>query len=100
MPTLAAPSLQFMVQEDRFAGQAGGLSGQCLTDLAQQAMQRWSRCVGDRCVLVGVGGIANGAQAKARLDAGAKLLQLYTALVYQGPGCVPHILNTLSGDLG
>jgi dihydroorotate dehydrogenase len=82
--------------KDVVLNQSGGLSGQCLTHLAQQAMQRWSACVGDDMLLVGVGGIADGMQAKARLDAGAKLLQLYTALVYEGPACVIQILNTLA----
>lgn len=93
-------TIQRPVENDAaLVGQSGGLSGQCLTDLAQQAMVSWSRCVGDRSLLIGVGGISNAAQARARLAAGAKLLQLYTGLIYEGPSCVLQILNALSREL-
>jgi dihydroorotate dehydrogenase len=46
-------------------------------------------------VLVGVGGISCGADAYAKIRAGATLVQLYTALAYQGPGLVPRIKREL-----
>jgi dihydroorotate dehydrogenase len=49
------------------------------------------RLTGGRLPLIGVGGIASGADAYAKIRAGATLVQLYTALIYEGPGLVGHI---------
>ena len=49
--------------------------------------------------MVGVGGIASGADAYAKIRAGASLVQLYTALVYEGPGLVLRIKRDLAGFL-
>jgi dihydroorotate dehydrogenase len=51
--------------------------------------------LGKSVILVGVGGIASGADAYAKVRAGASLIQLYTALVYQGPGLVARIKQEL-----
>ena len=69
----------------REAGEAGGLSGAPLTDLALARLRDFRRVLGTRLPLIGVGGIANAEQAYARLRAGASLVQLYSALVYEGP---------------
>ena len=53
------------------------------------------RRLGQSVILVGVGGIASGADAYAKIRAGASLVQLYTALVYQGPGLVARIKREL-----
>jgi dihydroorotate dehydrogenase len=45
--------------------------------------------------IIGVGGIRTAADVQARLDAGAALVQIYTALIYQGPGIAGHILRSL-----
>ena len=60
-----------------------------------EQLGRFFRLTGGRLPLVGVGGIANGADAYAKIRAGASALQLYTALVYQGPGVVPRVLAEL-----
>jgi dihydroorotate dehydrogenase len=57
------------------------------------------RLTGGRLPLVGVGGIASGADAYAKIRAGASALQLYTALIYQGPAVVPRILAELAALL-
>jgi len=49
--------------------------------------------------LIGVGGISNGAQAYAKIRAGAKAVQLYSALVFQGPGLVTQINQELKARL-
>ena len=54
--------------------------------------------VGDSLTLIGVGGITTVEDARARLDAGADLLQGYTAFVYEGPGWPRRILRGISGD--
>ena len=55
--------------------------------------------VGARLPLIGVGGIAGGADAYEKIRAGASLVQLYTALAYQGPGLVTRIKRELLGLL-
>ena len=67
------------------AGESGGLSGAPLTDLSLQRIRDFRRILGNRLPLIGVGGIGNAEQAYARLRAGASLIQLYSALVYEGP---------------
>ena len=67
------------------AGEAGGLSGAPLTGLALERLRDFRRLLGPRLPLIGVGGIANAEQAYARIRAGASLIQLYSALVYEGP---------------
>ncbi len=64
---------------------AGGLSGRPLTSRAQQVMRLLRARVGPDLTLVGVGGITTVADARARLEAGATLLQGYSAFVYEGP---------------
>jgi dihydroorotate dehydrogenase len=84
---------------ERAAAEAGGLSGRPLfapsTRLLAQAYQR----VGPAIALVGVGGIESGATAWAKVRAGATLLQLYTALVFKGPGLVGEIKRDLAREL-
>ena len=77
------------------AGEAGGLSGAPLFDLATQALRVAAVAAGGRLVLIGAGGISSGAQAYAKIRAGASLVQLYSALVYKGPGLVDAIRRDL-----
>ena len=63
----------------------GGLSGRPLTERALEVMRLLRKRVGPDLTLVGVGGISTVADARERLDAGATLLQGYTAFVYEGP---------------
>jgi len=67
------------------AGEAGGLSGAPLRDLAQQRLIDFRKASGGEVSLIGVGGIASAEDAYARIRAGASLVQLYSALVYEGP---------------
>ena len=64
---------------------AGGLSGPPLHDRALQVLRRLKARVGDRLTLVSVGGIETPEQACERIAAGATLVQVYTAFVYEGP---------------
>jgi dihydroorotate dehydrogenase len=64
----------------------GGLSGAPLAARALAVLQRLRARVGDRCVLVSVGGITSADDVWERLRAGATLVQVYTSLVYAGPG--------------
>jgi dihydroorotate dehydrogenase len=75
--------------------EAGGLSGAPLKALALQRLKDFRAATGGALPLIAVGGIENGADAYARVRAGASLVQLYTALVYQGPG----IARAIAGEL-
>ncbi len=78
-------------------GERGGLSGAPLRDRATAVLAAF-RARSD-LPLIGVGGIASGADALARLQAGAGALQLYSALVFEGLGLVRRILTTLDRDI-
>jgi len=78
------------------AKEAGGLSGQPLFELSTRCLADFHDLSGGKIPLVGVGGIHDAASAQAKFKAGASLLQLYSALVYQGPGLVREICAGLS----
>ena len=77
------------------AGETGGLSGEPLRDLAQQRLRDFRKATGGALPLVGVGGISSAEDAWARIRAGASLVQLYSAMVYEGPGLPRRILRGL-----
>lgn len=79
----------------RHAGEAGGLSGAPLRDLAQQRIRDFRKATGGAIPLIGVGGIASARHAWARIRAGASLVQLYSAMVYEGPGIARRIVAGL-----
>jgi dihydroorotate dehydrogenase len=76
-------------------GEAGGLSGAPLKDLALQRLKDFRVATGGAIPLIAAGGIEDGADAYARIRAGASLVQIYTALVYQGPGLARSIAAEL-----
>ncbi len=80
-------------------GEAGGLSGAPLLAPATRLLARFHAASDGRLALIGVGGIASGADAYARIRAGASVVQLYTALVFEGPGLVTRITRDLSARL-
>ena len=77
------------------AGQEGGLSGRPLEALALQSLSRTVARLAGRLPVVASGGILDPAGARARLEAGAALVQLYTGLIYRGPGLVREVLEAL-----
>jgi dihydroorotate dehydrogenase len=81
------------------AGEAGGLSGDPLFALSTQVLADMYRLTEGRVTLIGVGGISSGADAYAKIRAGASLTELYTALVYNGPGLIQRIHNELAALL-
>jgi dihydroorotate dehydrogenase len=92
--TLSRPPLR-----SRHAGEAGGLSGAPLKALALERLRDFRAATGGALPLVAVGGIENGVDAYDRIRAGASLVQLYTALVYQGPGLAAAIAGELKALL-
>lgn len=91
--TISRPALK-----SHHAGEAGGLSGAPLKALAQQRLADFRKATGAKLPLIGVGGIANAEDAYARIRAGASLVQLYSALVFEGPFLAQRI-NTGLVDL-
>jgi dihydroorotate dehydrogenase len=76
--------------------EAGGLSGAPLKARATAVVAKLRRVLPERIPIIGVGGIASAADAREKLDAGATLVQLYTALVYRGPAVVGEIVGGLA----
>jgi dihydroorotate dehydrogenase len=92
--TISRPALR-----SRHAGEAGGLSGAPLAGLALEALRAFRSASGGSLPLVAVGGIASAEDAWQRILAGASLVQLYSALVYEGPGLARRIASGLAERL-
>jgi dihydroorotate dehydrogenase len=75
--------------------QSGGLSGAPLREQALRTIRKCCELSGGRLPVVATGGILAAADARAALQAGASLVQLYTGLVYRGPGLVREILDAI-----
>jgi dihydroorotate dehydrogenase len=75
------------------AAESGGLSGLPLFPLSLSMVKKIRQRWGEDLTVIGVGGIMGAEQAKAMLEAGANLLQVYTGLVYRGPGLVKELLK-------
>ena len=73
---------------------AGGLSGAPLRPRAQPAVQLLSTALGAGVPIVAAGGIDSARHARDAFDAGADLVQLYTGLIYRGPGIVQEIVTS------
>jgi dihydroorotate dehydrogenase len=77
----------------------GGLSGGPLKERANETCRLLFAHIGRRAPIIGVGGIFTADDAYERIRAGASLVQLYTALIYEGPGVVSRIVGGLSERL-
>lgn len=76
--------------------ETGGLSGRPLMESSTTVLAHMYRLTGGRLPIIGVGGVASGRDAYAKIRAGASLVQLYTSLVYHGPGLVGRINRELA----
>lgn len=90
--TIARPT---SLRESGLAAQTGGLSGRPLFGAATRLLAETHLRVGGRIPLVGVGGIDSAEAAWTKIRAGASLVQLYSSLVYAGPGLIPEIKRGL-----
>ena len=77
----------------------GGLSGRPLMRLSTQLIADMYRLTQGRLPIIGVGGVSNAQDAYDKIKAGASLVQIYTALIFQGPQAVANILSGLYGLL-
>jgi dihydroorotate dehydrogenase len=82
---------------DRYRDLKGGLSGPLLRDRSTAIIHYIARCTDGKLPIVGVGGISSVRDAMEKLEAGATLLQVYTGLIYAGPGLVQQINRALIG---
>lgn len=80
----------------RDKGESGGLSGAPLKSRASLALRAAAEASGGRLPLIAVGGIDSGAEAWERIRAGASAIQIYSALIYEGPGLVERIKRDLA----
>jgi dihydroorotate dehydrogenase len=92
--TIARPPLASPHRDE-----AGGLSGAPLFAPSTEVLADFYRLTQGRIALVGCGGVSSGAEAYAKIRAGASLVQLYSALVYRGPGLVAKIKRDLAAAL-
>ena len=81
--------------ESKQKGETGGLSGSPLTVRSEAVLRQIMKRVNGQIPIISVGGIMSAEDAKRRLDMGATLIQLYTGLIYRGPGLVKEILKSL-----
>ena len=92
--TVSRPSLKSKHREE-----AGGLSGAPLKSLALKALRDFRAASGGEILLIAAGGIATAEDAWERIRVGASLVQLYTAMVYEGPGIAGRIAHGLAQRL-
>ncbi|WP_433159097.1 quinone-dependent dihydroorotate dehydrogenase [Kribbella sp. CA-247076] len=83
------------VESHPLAGETGGLSGRPLTETAAKTVAHIHAETGGALPIIGVGGVLEPADAARLFDAGASLVQLYTGLIYRGPGLVRRINRSL-----
>ncbi len=76
--------------------ESGGLSGKALRTLSDDILARVVKLTAGRIPVVGVGGIMTPDDAQRKMDLGASLVQIYTGLIYSGPGLVKHIIKNLN----
>jgi dihydroorotate dehydrogenase len=76
------------VEADPLAAEAGGLSGRPLLDSANEILKAMRAKLSRDIAMIGVGGVVDAASAASKMEAGADLIQIYTGMIYQGPGLV------------
>ena len=85
-----------VVKDLTHGDEPGGLSGEPVRDMSTRVIAEFHKYLKDQIPIIGVGGIASAADAKAKLDAGAALVQVYSGLIYEGPGLVKRILKVIN----
>ncbi len=84
-----------MVDRERHGLEVGGVSGQPVFDMSNIVIRALKREIGDALPIIGVGGILRGADAREKMATGAALVQLYTGLIYRGPGLIRECAQAL-----
>lgn len=89
--TIARDAVQGLAHAD----EAGGLSGKPVFEASNRVIAQLRAALGPDFPIIGVGGVMSGADAKAKMDAGADLVQVYTGLIYRGPELVAEAAKAL-----
>ncbi|OGT69733.1 MAG: dihydroorotate dehydrogenase (quinone) [Gammaproteobacteria bacterium RIFCSPLOWO2_02_FULL_57_10] len=84
------------VQDSPWKDQAGGLSGAPVFEKSTHVIRVMKDAVGDRLPIIGVGGIMSGADARAKIEAGASLVQLYSGFIYRGPELIKESADAIA----
>lgn len=90
--TIAREAVQGLPHAD----EAGGLSGAPVREASNRVVRALREALGAGFPIIGVGGVMNAEDAKAKIAAGADLVQVYTGFIYRGPGLVPEIARALA----
>jgi dihydroorotate dehydrogenase len=77
------------------AGEAGGLSGAPVLQASNAVIKQLRAALGKSYPIIGVGGVLSGEDALSKIAAGAELVQIYTGLIYRGPGLVSEVARSL-----
>lgn len=85
------------VEDLRYGDETGGLSGRPVSHTSTQVLQQFADILQGEVAIIGVGGIDSGEKAVRKLHAGADLIQVYTGLIYQGPGLVQECVQSIGG---
>jgi dihydroorotate dehydrogenase len=85
------------VQGERHAGEAGGLSGAPVFEASKRVVRLLRAALGPDYPIIGVGGVMSGDDARAMVQAGANLVQIYTGLIYRGPALVSEAARAIKG---
>ena len=87
------------VQTLRHGAEAGGLSGTPVFEASNRVIAQLRKVLGKRYPIIGVGGVLSAADARAKIAAGADLVQIYTGFIYRGPDLIRDAARALaSGD--
>ena len=84
------------VKHLQHGAEAGGLSGGPVFAASNRVIAQLRAALGSAFPIIGVGGVLSGADARAKIDAGADLVQIYTGLIYQGPPLVAEVAQALA----
>ena len=88
-------TIDFPVLKSKNKNETGGLSGAPLYDKSNEVISYISKKTNGKLPIIGVGGISTPEQALKKIEAGAHLIQLYTGIIYEGPGIVRKINKKL-----
>lgn len=81
------------VQDHNLSQELGGLSGKPLHSQSNDAIHNFKNSLNDEIPIIGVGGILSKKDAEEKIEAGAKLLQIYTGLIYKGPALIRELIE-------
>lgn len=86
------------ISQHTAAQEQGGLSGAPLTQISTTVIRQLNQCLQGAVPIIGVGGIMSGEDAQEKINAGASLVQIYTGLIYRGPGLLKDIAKVICRD--